>query len=97
MVGTATVPSAGAATIGDRSANGTSGVRSGVSFDTFTYATTEAQAGNGGKRLLSMADGSAELERRSPAASSTGQQSGRAAARAVAAGLTCRGQSARRS
>jgi hypothetical protein len=26
------------------------------------YATTEAQAGNGGKRLLSMADGSAELE-----------------------------------
>ncbi len=61
LVGTANVPSGGAATIGDRSANGTTGIRSGVSFDTFTYATSAAQAGNGGKRLLSMADGSTEL------------------------------------
>ena len=37
------------------------GVRTGVSWDTFTYATAPEQAGNGGKRILSMADGSSEL------------------------------------
>jgi hypothetical protein len=37
------------------------GVRTGVSYDTFTYATTAAQAGSGGKRILSMPDDSAEL------------------------------------
>lgn len=62
LVGTASVSSAGTASIGDRSVNGSSGVRSGTSFDTFTYATSATQAGNGGKRLLSMADGSAELK-----------------------------------
>jgi hypothetical protein len=31
------------------------------SFDLFTYATTATQAGNGGKRILQMADGSTEL------------------------------------
>lgn len=36
-------------------------VRTGVSYDQFTYATTPEQAGNGGKRILSMADDSAEL------------------------------------
>jgi hypothetical protein len=61
LVGTASVDSNGVATVGDRSVNEDSGVRSGVSFDAFTYATTAAQAGNGGKRILSMADGSAEL------------------------------------
>jgi hypothetical protein len=61
LVGTATVDGSGRATVGDRSVNGSSGVRSGTSFDTFTYATSPEQAGNGGKRILSMADGSAEL------------------------------------
>lgn len=61
FVGTASVDSRGVATVGDSSVNGTTGVRSGVSFDTFTYASTPEQAGNGGKRVLSMADGSSEL------------------------------------
>lgn len=61
LVGTADVDAAGTATVGDRSVNGSSGVRSGVSFDTFAYATTEAQAGNGGARILSLPDGSAQL------------------------------------
>jgi hypothetical protein len=62
LVGTGSVDSSGRATVGDRSVNGDSGVRSGTSFDTFAYATTAAQAGNGGKRVLSMADGSSELK-----------------------------------
>ncbi|MCU1445813.1 MAG: N-acetylmuramoyl-L-alanine amidase [Frankiales bacterium] len=62
MVGTASVDGNGRATIGDREVNGATGIRSGTSYDTFTYATTAAQAGNGGKRLLSMADGSTELK-----------------------------------
>lgn len=62
LVGTASVSSAGTATIGDREVNGSAGVRSGTSFDQFTYATTAPQAGNGGRRLLSMTDGSAELK-----------------------------------
>ncbi|MEX2289645.1 MAG: hypothetical protein WD794_04875 [Mycobacteriales bacterium] len=61
LVGTANVDASGTATVGDRSVNGSSGVRSGVSFDAFTYATTQAQAGNGGTRILSLPDGSAEL------------------------------------
>ena len=51
----------GRATIGDTEINGRTGVRSGVSFDQFTYATTPAQAGAGGTRLLSMPNGSAAL------------------------------------
>ena len=62
LVGTASVGSDGRATVGDREVNGGSGIRSGVSYDQFTYATTATQAGNGGKRILSMADGSAELK-----------------------------------
>ena len=62
FVGTAAVDGAGNASVGDSAVNGTSGVRSGVSFDTFTYASTPAQAGNGGKRILSMPDGSSELK-----------------------------------
>lgn len=62
LVGTAAVDAGGRASIGDRSINGDTGIRSGVSFDAFTYATSAAQAGNGGKRLLSMPDGSAELK-----------------------------------
>lgn len=48
-------------TVGSTAINGSTGVRSAVSFDQFTYATTAQQAGNGGKRILAMADDSAEL------------------------------------
>ena len=51
----------GRATVGDTQINGRTGVRSGVSFDQFTYATTPAQAGTGGTRVLSMPNGSAAL------------------------------------
>jgi hypothetical protein len=51
----------GRATVGDTEINGRTGVRSGVSFDQFTYATTPAQAGTGGTRVLSMPNGSAAL------------------------------------
>lgn len=61
MVGTASVDSSGRATVGDRAVNGTSGVRSGTSWDTFAYATSPEQEGNGGARVLSLADGSTEL------------------------------------
>lgn len=61
LVGTASVDASGRATVGDTSVNGDSGVRSGVSYDQFTYATTTAQAGNGGSRILSLPDGSTEL------------------------------------
>ena len=69
LVGTASVSSNGVATIGDREVNAdeddptpcTTCVRSGVSYDTFTYATTASQAGNGGARLLTLPDGSVEL------------------------------------
>ncbi len=62
LVGTASVAADGTATVGDRAVNGDANVRSGVSYDTFTYATTAAQAGNGGARVLSLPDGSSELE-----------------------------------
>lgn len=62
LVGTASVAADGTATVGDRAVNGDANVRSGVSYDTFTYATTPAQAGNGGARVLSLPDGSPELE-----------------------------------
>lgn len=62
LVGTASVDGNGRATVGDREVNGDTGVRSGTSYDTFTYATTAAQAGNGGSRVLSLADGSSELK-----------------------------------
>lgn len=61
LVGTASVAADGTATVGDRAVNGDANVRSGVSYDTFTYATTAAQAGNGGARVLSLPDGSVEL------------------------------------
>ena len=61
LVGTASV-AGGSANIGSTTVPGRQGVRSSVSFDQFTYATTAAQAGDGGKRLLSMANGSAELK-----------------------------------
>ena len=62
LVGTASVAPDGTATVGDRAVNGDANVRSGVSYDTFTYATTAAQAGNGGARVLNLPDGSPELE-----------------------------------
>ncbi|TAL21178.1 MAG: hypothetical protein EPN99_08055, partial [Frankiales bacterium] len=62
LVGTASVAADGTATVGDRAVNGDANVRSGVSYDTFTYATTAAQAGNGGARVLSLPDGSPELK-----------------------------------
>lgn len=62
LVGTASVAADGTATVGDRAVNGDANVRSGVSYDTFTYATTAAQAGNGGARVLTLPDASAELE-----------------------------------
>ncbi len=52
----------GAATIGYTSPNAGTGVRTGLSFDQFTYATTAAQAGTGGTRLLSLPDGSTALQ-----------------------------------
>jgi hypothetical protein len=58
LVGTADISAGGVATVGDSE----SGTRTGTSFDLFTYATTAAQAGNGGKRILSMPDGSTELK-----------------------------------
>ena len=70
LVGTASVDGDGRATVGDREVNAgpddptpcTTCVRSGTSYDTFTYATSAAQAGNGGSRVLSLADGSEELK-----------------------------------
>lgn len=60
LVGTADVIG-DTATIGDTSVPGRRGIRSSVSYDQFTYRAADA-AGNGGKRLLAMADGSAELK-----------------------------------
>ena len=60
IAGMATVE-AGRASIGISSVNGGTGVRSGVSFDQFTYTTTAAQAGTGGTPLLSLPDGSPAL------------------------------------
>ena len=57
MVGSAYVEN-GSAAVGDTAG----GVRTGVSWDTFTYATTATQAGSGGQRVLSMPDGSPELK-----------------------------------
>ena len=51
----------GRATVGIAGVNGDTGVRSGVSFDQFTYATSAAQAGTGGTPLLSLPDGSPAL------------------------------------
>ena len=51
----------GRASIGLPDVNGDTGVRSGVSFDQFTYTTTAAQAGTGGTPVLSLLDGSAAL------------------------------------
>jgi hypothetical protein len=59
LVGTADVVG-DTATIGDTNVPGRRGVRSSVSYDQFTYRAADA-AGNGGKRLLAMADGSSEL------------------------------------
>ena len=60
IAGTAAV-NGSTARVGSTEINGDTGVRSAVSFDQFTYATTAAQAGNGGTRVLSMADGSPAL------------------------------------
>ena len=49
------------ATVGVSDINGSTGVRSGVSFDQFTYATSAAEAGTGGRRVLSLPDGSSAL------------------------------------
>ena len=51
----------GRATVGLTGLNGSTGVRSGVSFDQFTYATSAVQAGTGGTPLLALPDGSAAL------------------------------------
>ncbi len=59
LVGTARVEG-GRATVGDSGIN-EGGVRSGVSFDQFTYASTPEQDGNGGRRVLDLPDGSPEL------------------------------------
>ena len=61
LVGTGDVDATNRAAIGDPGVNGNTGVRSGVSFDQFVYATTSQQAGNGGVRVLSLRDGTAEL------------------------------------
>jgi len=60
LTGTAALED-GRAGIGIPGVNGGTGVRSGVSFDQFTYATTAAQAGAGGARLLTLSDGSTAL------------------------------------
>jgi hypothetical protein len=52
---------AGRAAIGISTLNGDTGVRSGVSFDQFTYTTTAAQAGTGGTPLLALPNGSPAL------------------------------------
>lgn len=62
LVGTASVAADGTATVGDWAVNGNATVRSGVSHDAFTYATSAAQAGNRGARVLTLPDGSPELE-----------------------------------
>ena len=62
LVGTASVDADGNARVGDREVNADTRIRSGTSYDTFTYATTAAQAGNGGARILSLPDGSPELK-----------------------------------
>ena len=59
-----------------RGVNGSIGVRSGVSFDQFTYATTAAQAGTGGTRCCRCRRFAA-LSRRSTATSCTGPGSRR--------------------
>lgn len=59
LVGTARVEG-GRATIGDTTIND-GAARSGVSYDQFTYASTPEQAGNGGRRVLDLPDGSSEL------------------------------------
>ena len=61
IIGTGEVDRGGRATLGVAGANGNSGVRAPLAFDVFTYATSAAQAGNGGARLTSLANGSAAL------------------------------------
>ena len=51
----------GRASIGVPDVNGDTGVRTGVSFDQFTYATSPQQAGSGGSPALAMPDGSTAL------------------------------------
>ena len=60
MTGMASVEG-GRASIGISGVNGDTGVRSGVSFDQHTYATTAVQAGTGGTPLLALPDGSPAL------------------------------------
>ncbi len=60
ITGTATVEGT-RASVGVSDINGRTGVRSGVSFDQLTYATSAAQAGSGGTRVLSLPDGSRAL------------------------------------
>ncbi len=62
LVGTGDVDAFDRASIGDSSVNGNTGVRSGVSFDQFAYATTAQQAGTGGVRVLSLRNGTPELK-----------------------------------
>lgn len=61
LIGTASVLTNGSAVVGDDGVNNGT-VRSGVSYDELAYATTGQQAGNGGQRVLNLADGSAELK-----------------------------------
>ena len=51
----------GRATLGLSDVNGSTGVRSGTSFDQFAYVTSSAQAGTGGTPLLSLPDRSPAL------------------------------------
>ena len=51
----------GRATVGSTAVNGRTGVRSATSFDQFTYVTSAAEAGTGGRPVLSLPDGSAAL------------------------------------
>lgn len=61
IVGSGEVTAAGRATIGLPGANGNAAVRAPLAFDEHTYTTTPQQAGNGGRRLLDLPNGSAEL------------------------------------
>lgn len=61
MAGTAQVEGDDAY-VGSVDINGDTGVRSGVSYDQFTYATSAAQAGAGGTRILSLPDGATQLK-----------------------------------
>ena len=61
IIGTGEVDPDGRATLGVVGANGNSGIRAPLAYDVLTYATTATQAGTGGTRLTSLADGSAAL------------------------------------